>query len=168
MTKTNHFLLIGMFTALIARAADPPSTRIFGPSQVQEIYRVILDRDALLLESITEVIKQKKVQDGHVAITAGSVQECNYHYVTSTAAKPKDEFKTVKGAFEILNGGGIIADGQPHIHITLSAQDKPAFGGHLEKGCRILYLGEVTITKYSGPSLTRKPNQNGITLLDSK
>jgi predicted DNA-binding protein with PD1-like motif len=119
----------------------------------------------LLLESILDVIKQKDVKDGHVAVTAGSVQECTYHYVASTATKPKDVFRTVKGAFEILGGGGIIADGQPHIHITFSEQEKPAFGGHLEKGCKILYLGEVTITKYSGPALTRKPNANGVGLL---
>ena len=168
MTKSNRFFLAALLTSVSVRAADPPAPRIFGPSQIQEVYRIVLDRDALLLESIAEVIKQKNIQDGHVMVTAGSVQECSYHYVTSTAMKPKDEFKTVKGPFEILNAGGIIADGQPHIHITLSAQDKPAFGGHLEKGCRILYLGEVTITKYSGPALTRKPNQNGITLLDSK
>ncbi|HYI93515.1 MAG TPA: PPC domain-containing DNA-binding protein [Bryobacteraceae bacterium] len=168
MTRPNPFLYAVLFAGVAAFAADPPAPRVFGPSQVQEVYRIVLDRDALLLESINEVIKQKNIQDGHVMITAGSVQECNYHYVTSTATKPKDEFKNVKGAFEILNSGGIIADGQPHIHITLSAQDRPAFGGHLEKGCRILYLGEVTITKYSGPSLTRKPNQNGITLLDAK
>ena len=168
MTKSRHLLLAACLTPMAAQAADAPAPRVFGPSQVQEVYRVVLDRDALLLESIAEIIKQKQVQDGHVMITAGSVQECNYHYVTSSDVKPKDEFKNVKGAFEILNGGGIIADGQPHIHITLSAQDKPAFGGHLEKGCRILYLGEVTVTKYSGPSLTRKPNQNGVALLDRK
>ena len=168
MTKPNRLFFVAIFSGLAAFAADPPAPRVFGPSQVQEVYRIVLDRDALLLESINDVIKQKNIQDGHVMITAGSVQECNYHYVISSATKPKDEFKNVKGAFEILNSGGIIADGQPHIHITLSAQDKPAFGGHLENGCRILYLGEVTITKYSGPALKRKPNQNGITLLDAK
>lgn len=154
-------------TALFAQAADT-APRIFGPAQVQEVYRVLLDRDALLLESILDVIKQKGVHDGHVSITAGSVQECTYHYVVSTATKPKDVFKTVKGPFEILNGGGIVADGQPHIHITLSAPEKSAFGGHLEKGCRILYLGEITIHKYAGPPLTRKPNENGISLLQAK
>lgn len=121
----------------------------------------------MLLESINSVIKQKNVQDGHVMVTAGSVSECTYHYVTSTATKPVDAFKTVKGPFEILNAGGIIANGEPHIHITLSSP-KGAFGGHLENGCRILYLGEVTILKYSGPALTRKKNENGIGLLDAK
>jgi len=127
-----------------------------------------LDRDALLLESINDVIKDKGIKDGHVMISAGSVQECRYHFVTSTAQKPKDEYKTVKGPFEILHAGGIIANGEPHIHITLSAPNKGAFGGHLEKGCRVLYLGEVTIVKYSGAELIRKPNSNGVSILQAK
>jgi uncharacterized protein len=88
--------------------------------------------------------------------------------VTSTAAKAKNAYKTVKGPFEILNAGGIIAAGEPHIHITLSSLGKGAFGGHLEKGCRVLYLGEVTILKYAGPALVRKDNENGISLLEAK
>jgi predicted DNA-binding protein with PD1-like motif len=153
---------------LASMAAAAPAPRVFGAAQAQEVYRVLLDRDALLLESITDVIKQKQVQDGHVMVTAGSVQECTYHYVTSTAAKPKDEYKTVKGPFEILSAGGIIANGEPHIHITLSGPEKGAFGGHLEKGCRILYLCEITIIKYSGAPLVRKQNGNGISLLEPK
>jgi predicted DNA-binding protein with PD1-like motif len=154
----------------ITRAEDAaaPQRRVFGAAQVQDVYRVLLDRGALLLESITDTIRQNDIQDGHVMVTAGSVQECSYHYVTSTALKPKDVYKTVKGPFEILNGGGIIANGEPHLHITLSSPEKGAFGGHLEKGCRILYLGEVTIFKYTGPRLIRKPNENGIMLLESK
>lgn len=149
------------------RAADAKA-RVFGGSQIQEVYRLVLDRDALLLESILDAIKEKDIQDGEVLVTAGSVEECTYHYVTSTATKVKDAYKTVKGPFEILNAGGIIAAGVPHIHITLSSLGKGAFGGHLEKGCRVLYLGEVTILKYSGPPLIRKANENGISLLDAK
>ena len=155
-----------LMTALFARAAESP--RVFGAAQVEEVYRVLLDRDALLLESITDVIKQKGIQDGLVIVTAGSVQECTYHYVTSTAQKPVNAYKTVKGAAEILNAGGIIASGEPHLHITLSTPAKGAFGGHLEKGCRVLYLGEITIMKYSGPPLTRKDNVNGVSLLQAR
>jgi hypothetical protein len=149
------------------RAADP-KVRTFDAAQVQEVYRVLLDRDALLLESIGDVIKEKNVQDGEVLVTSGSVQECTYHYVASTAVKPKNLYKTVKGPFEILNAGGIIAAGEPHIHITLSSLGKEAIGGHLEKGCRVLYLAEVTILKYSGPPLVRKDNENGVSLLQAK
>jgi Plants and Prokaryotes Conserved (PCC) domain len=86
---------------------------IFRATHVKEVYRVLLKRDALLLESINDVIRQKDIQDGDVSITAGSVQECTYHYVTSTAPRATNEYKTVKGPFEILNGGGIIAAAEP-------------------------------------------------------
>jgi predicted DNA-binding protein with PD1-like motif len=169
MSKVAPAFALILITQIACVAADDKSTepRIFGAAQVQEVYRVLLDRDALLLESIADVIKQKDVHDGHVSVTSGSVQECTYHYVTSTALQAKNAYRTVKGPFEILNAGGIIADGEPHIHITLSSP-KGAFGGHLEKGCRILYLGEVTIVKYSGQPLTRKNNENGISLLQAK
>ncbi|MCU1259832.1 MAG: hypothetical protein JWO80_2717 [Bryobacterales bacterium] len=163
--RTKYCIAV-LMTALFAHAADSP--RVFGPAQVEEVYRVLLDRDALLLESITDVIKQKGIQDGQVFVTAGSVQECTYHYVTSTAQKPVNAYKTIKEAAEILNAGGLIASGEPHLHITLSTPAKGAFGGHLEKGCRVLYLGEVTIMKYSGPPLTRKDNANGVSLLQSR
>ena len=156
--------VILLLTWTTGLAAEP---RVFGAAQVQQVYRVLLDRDALLLESILDIIKQKDIRDGYVSVTSGSVQECTYHYVTSTALRAKNAYKTVKGPFEILNAGGIIADGEPHIHITLSSP-KGAFGGHLEKGCRILYLGEVTLLKYAGPPLTRKENENGISLLQDK
>ena len=109
---------------MAAAEASAPKPKVFGPSQTQEVYRVLLDRDAFLLESVAEVIKEKQVQDGHVAVTAGSVQECTYHYVTSTANRPKDEYKTVKSPFEILGAAGIIANGEPHLHITLSSPEK--------------------------------------------
>lgn len=154
--------------ALSATAAAGAEFRIFEATRADEVFRVVLDRNALLLETINAVIKQKGIEDGHVTVTAGSVSECTYHYVASAAVKPVDVFKTVKGAFEILNAGGIIANGQPHIHMTLSSP-KGAFGGHLENGCRILYLGEVTIIKYAGgPKLERRPNEHGITLLQAK
>ena len=152
-----------------AGAADQgPSPRVFGTAHVTDVYRVLLDREALLLESINNIIKQKNIQDGQVLVTSGSVQECTYHYVTSTALKAVNSYKTVKGPFEILNAGGLIAAGEPHLHITLSSPEKGAFGGHLEPGCRILYLAEITIFKYAGPPLTRKNNPNGISLLQPK
>ena len=169
MKPPSKLLAALLLAPAFAAAADVKQVdpRVFGAAQVQEVYRVLLDRDALLLESILDVIKQKDVRDGHVMVTSGSVQECTYHYVTTTDLHPKNAYKTVKGPFEILNAGGIIADGEPHIHITLSSP-KGAFGGHLEKGCRILYLGELTIIKYSGPPLTRKDNENGVSLLQPK
>ena len=162
-----NFLLGFMILALarFAAAGDLPRLQVFGTAQVSDVYRIVLDRDALLLESVLDVIKQKEIHDGAVFVTAGSVQDCTFHYVTSTSLKPKNEYKTVKGPFEILNAGGLIANGEPHMHITLAGPGKPAFGGHLEKGCRVLYLAEISIVKYSGEPLTRHDNENGVSML---
>lgn len=154
------------YSQTVSPKAPPP--RVFGGARIQEIYRVVLDRDALLLESVEDIVKQKNIREGHVFMTAGAVQECTFHYNASMDATPTNVFKTVKGPWEILGGGGIIAGGDPHLHITLSLGDQGTVGGHLEKGCRILYLAELTIMKYAAPPLTRRKNANGIMLLEAK
>ena len=148
--------------------AQTPAPHVFGPDHITDVYRVSLDRGALLLESIEDVIKAKNIRDGQVTVSSGSVQDCTYHFVASTALKAQNEYRTVKGPSEILTASGIIADGEPHIHIALSNPDKGVYGGHLEKGCRVLYLAEFTLFRYAGSPLTRKSNQNGILLLQEK
>jgi predicted DNA-binding protein with PD1-like motif len=145
-----------------------PPPKIFAGAKVEEVYRVALDRGALLLESINEVIRQKNIQEGQVLVTAGSVEECTFHYVETTDAKPKNAVKTVKGPYELLSAGGVIAGGEPHLHISIASRGQAAIGGHLENGCKILYLGELTITKYAAPPLTRRANANGVMILEAK
>ena len=159
--------LVLVFAASAGRAADVPGDRVFGGARVEEVYRVHLNRGDLLLESIMDVIKQRDIRDGAIVTGVGSLSECTYHWVTSTAATPEDARKTVREPMEILGMSGIIADGEPHIHISLSTPNG-AFGGHLENGCRVLYLSEFTILKFSGPPLTRKPNAAGVGTLQEK
>lgn len=164
---TAAFLILASAADSYAQASAAP--QVFGPDHITKVYRVSLDRGALLLESIKQVIKDKNIQDGQVTISSGSVQECSYHYVATVAQKPDNKYVTVKGPSEILSGSGIIADGEPHIHIALSNPEKGAYGGHLENGCRVLYLAEFTVFQYAeGCPLTRKSNENGISLLQKK
>ena len=151
-----------------AQAADDNPGKVFGGAQIQEIYRIRLDRGDLVLESIMAAIKDHNIQDGLMLTGVGSVQQCTYHSVKSLAAVAQDEFITVKGPTEILNLDGIIAAGEPHLHITLSTGKRGAFGGHLENECQVLYRVELTIAKLSGPPLARKPNQDGTPALQSK
>jgi predicted DNA-binding protein with PD1-like motif len=51
--------------------------------------------------------------------------------------------------------------------MTLSGV-KGAFGGHLEKGCRVLYRAELTIVRFGGVPLARKPNKAGVPVLGLK
>jgi uncharacterized protein len=165
-------IILAMAAALIAAPAACPqngtSAKIFGGAQVQEIYRIRLDRGDLLLETIEQAIRLHHIQDGAVLTAAGSLEECTYHRVKSLAAKPEDEFITVKAPMEILNVNGLIAAGEPHLHLTLSSAEKGAFGGHLEHGCRVLYRAEITLASFSGAALARKANRDGVPMLQPK
>ncbi len=162
-----RFSLLAVLLVFPALAEDPPPPKVFGGAQIQEVFRIRLDRDDLLLESILEVIQKHDIQDGAVLTAAGSLQECTFHGVVSLAARPQQEHTTVKGAMEILSVNGIIAAGEPHLHMTLS-NPQGAFGGHLEKGCRVLYRAEISIARFSGVALARKPNQQGVPVLQRK
>lgn len=153
---------------MTAALCAQPLPKSFEGAQVAEIIRVRLDRDDLLLESILEIIRKHDIQDGAVLTAAGSLQECTFHGVTSLAAKPEQKFTTKKEVMEILNVNGLIAAGEPHLHMTLAGVNGMAFGGHLEKGCKVLYRAELTIAKFRGRPLARKPNREGVPVLQAK
>lgn len=157
-----RILLFLLSLVLPAAAAE-----ILGGAEIAEVYRVRLDRGDLLLETIQDVIQKNGIADGAVLTAAGSLQECTFHRVKSLAEKPQDEFTTVKEPMEILNVNGLIAGGEPHLHMALAGAHG-AFGGHLENGCRVLYRAELTIARFSGPPLARKPNKAGVPVLQRK
>ena len=70
---------------------------------------------------------------------------------------PKDEFVTYEGPIELLSIDGIIADFTPHLHTCISIEDR-TYMGHLEPGCRVLYVAEIAIAKLDGIKLTRTKN----------
>ena len=162
--RRTALILLAAFAGL-SFAADP---KVFGGAHVAEVYRIRLDRGDLLLETILDTIHKNQIADGAVLTAVGSLSECTYHRVKTMAEKPEDEFLTVKAPMEILNINGLIAAGEPHLHLTLSSADRGAFGGHLEKGCRVLYRAEITIAKFSGTPLERKNNREGVPLLQPK
>ncbi len=63
----------------------------------------------------------------------------------------------MEGPIELIGLQGFIVDGQPHLHVTIS-DTEGAYGGHLEPGCRILYLGEVRIDVLSETGFKRLPH----------
>ena len=148
-------------SSLAAQDGSAKVPKVFGGAALQEVYRVRLDRDDLLLESLLEVIKSHDIRDGAVLTAVGSLRECTFHGVNSTMT-------TVKEPMELSNLAGIIADGQPHLHVLLSSKAKGAFGGHLENGCSVLSHAEVTVVKFSGVPLARKRAGEDAAVLQKK
>lgn len=126
------------------------------------------DPGDLLLESICEAITEQNIVNGAVVSGIGTLKTCHMHYVDHTDFPPKDVFYKLEKPLELLNVSGLIADGEPHLHITVSCRDKETYGGHLEDNSQVLYLAEIAILVFNDHKLHRVRDQWNIPLLDAK
>ncbi len=123
---------------------------------------VRLDQGDDLLATIQQAIDTYEIKDGYIASAIGTLDYCVMHMVTTTGYPAVEYFaKWDDEPLELSSIDGIIADGQPHLHMVVS-DSKTAVAGHLEPGCRILYLGEVVIQETSGTALKRVKNAKNI------
>ena len=134
----------------------------FASNSQIKTYILQLDQGDLLLESIQSLIDQEKIRTGAVVGAAGTLDRSTIHMVRTTGYPPDIYYETRDGeAIELTSVQGVIADGVPHLHTTI-ANTQQAFGGHLEPGCRVLYLAEVVVMSMPGLNLTRVLNDKEI------
>ncbi len=121
-----------------------------------------MDPGDLLLEGVLDFIAQSGLRNGVVLSGIGTLSDCTMHMVTTTGFPPVEVKPTIADtALELTSMQGVIAAGVPHIHMTVSTRDA-AVGGHLEPGCRVLYLAEIVVLEFDGLALTRVPNDRDI------
>ncbi|MBN1412668.1 MAG: DNA-binding protein [Spirochaetales bacterium] len=121
-----------------------------------------LDPGEDLLEGISRAVREEKITNGVVVSGIGTLDRCVLHMVTTTGYPPEEYFRKFEDTpLEVASIDGIIANGTPHLHMAVSDTEQ-AWAGHLEKGCRVLYLAEIAVCELKGPDLTRKPNDRGI------
>ncbi len=118
---------------------------------------VSLGYQDLLLESICEVAKQADIHTGVLMTGLGSLTEAHIHSVVTNDMPPQDLYLDLPGPLEMVGFFGIIAGYEPHIHISLMDVHGKLYGGHLEKGCSILTLAEISILRVPDLNLTRRP-----------
>jgi predicted DNA-binding protein with PD1-like motif len=130
---------------------------------------VSLANGDLLLESLRAVAKEANIHTGVLMTGLGSLSAGHIHYVVSNEMPPSDRFVKLPGPLEIVGFSGIIAGFEPHVHIALMDKDGKFYGGHLEEGCSILTLSEISIRRLPDLKLTRRPREgHGINLLDAE
>ena len=112
-----------------------------------EIITLGIKPGEMLLESINKAIQDNNIENGIVISGIGTLKTCHIHYVTDTNFPSTNEFITVEKPLELNSVSGVIANGAPHLHISLSHKDKESYGGHLEAGSEVLYLAEIVIMK---------------------
>ena len=109
-----------------------------------------LDKDDMLLESIEKVILDCNIDNAVVVSGIGTLSDARIHMITTTdypAVEAYPEWHDVP--IELCAVSGIIANGEPHLHIVFS-DNKGTYSGHLEHGCRTLYLCELVIDEIGG------------------
>lgn len=139
-----------------------------------EIIAVSLEPGDLLRESIAQAAKDHDIKVGTVISGIGVLSHASLHHVESTNFPPYDILYEADRPYEINGLDGMIIDYVPHLHISLSAASPEVtlvrpdgsknteitYGGHLEDGSVIGYLGEVVIMKFNDFDLERIPHHN--------
>jgi len=141
--------------------------RYFSTENIGRIFILSLDPGDFVLESIKELIRKENVKDAIVISAIGTFDQYRMHYILTTGFPPKNKFEHWKDKpLELAHIGGIIANGEPHLHVVVSDPEK-AYAGHLEEGCRVLYLAELAIIEVKGLNLKRVRDEKQIQRLTS-
>jgi len=129
--------------------------KYFSTDKMGRIFVLRLDPGDYLLESIKDLIRKEKVKDAVVVSAVGTLDQYRIHMVMTTDYPPENRFEHWKDRpLELASIGGAIANGEPHLHIIVSDSEK-AYAGHLEEGCRVLYLAEIVVVELKELNLAR-------------
>ena len=139
--------------------------KYFDTGKIDKVYAINLEQGDLLLESVNEFIEREHIENGVILSCIGTLDRCMLHMVTTTGYPPVEYFRRWEDTpLELSSTDGFIAGGKPHLHAVVSDKDI-AFSGHVEEGCRVLYLMEIVIGRLDGKPLARHPDEKGINKL---
>lgn len=128
---------------------------VAGGARAGEIVVARLAYGDLLLESIQEICRQQRIRNGIILTGFGSLADIAVSGAVGASFPPRKFYKRTRPrGVEILAMSGIIADYHVHCHIVLCDRTW-AFGGHLERGCRVLSLAEIALMRITGIKLAR-------------
>lgn len=128
---------------------------VAGGARAGEIVVVRLAYGDLLLESIQEICRQRRIRDGVILTGFGSLTDIAVSGAVGASFPPRKFYqRTRPRGVEILAMSGVIANYHVHCHLVLSDRNQ-AFGGHLERGCRVLSLAEIALMRVTGIKLAR-------------
>lgn len=137
--------------------------RSFSSDQGGRIIVVRMTRGELLREAILEAIQKEKIRNGSILSGLGTLETCTLHMVTNTEYPPAEAYPHWETPLELVSVTGIIADGEPHIHVVVG-DERGAYAGHLENNCKVLFLAEIVIFEHETLPLKRV-KENGIPAL---
>jgi predicted DNA-binding protein with PD1-like motif len=128
--------------------------RYFESAQTGVVLTVLEPGD-LLLESIRELVRQADIHTGVLMTGIGSLSKARIHTVLTNTNPVEELYLDIDGPLEVSNFNGLVADYEPHLHITMVDPQMKIYAGHLEPGCTILTLAEISILRIPDTRLRR-------------
>jgi len=162
-TRRSFFRQLGTGdVALAVSGADAGGQTAPAPSSPRTIVgdgfgRVVIlrfSRGDKLLEGIRDKLKELGIANAAVVSAIGTLDRIRYYQITTTGPKSVPEHHTLEAPIEFSSLEGVIADGQPHLHITFTDLRR-AYAGHLEDDSTVLYVAEVVIAEIKGVAKIR-------------
>jgi uncharacterized protein len=124
-----------------------------------------LDPGDDVLDAVTEACRSADFAHAYVASGIGTLDRCRLHYVATVGYPPEEYFpQWTDTPLELAGASGVVVEGVPHLHATISDRGQ-AWAGHLERGCRVLYLAEIVLIELRGADLHRAADERGVVRL---
>ena len=126
----------------------------FTSLDVEKIHILRVDPGEDLLLSVQTFLAESGLRQAVVMSGYGTLAAHHLHWVMHNRIPAENTFGKGEGGIEILSMNGLVVDGVPHIHVTLSTPEG-AYGGHLEPGCIAYVLCEIFFAEVEGVRLSR-------------
>ena len=120
---------------------------------ITKLHVVHLNPGDDVLLGLREAVAAKGIRHAAIVGAIGSVTSYHFHVVASPDLPPAELYPKAEGAYDIATMTGFIFDGRVHCHIIFS-DERVAFGGHLEEGCRVLTFNVVSIAEVEDLDIT--------------
>ena len=134
-----------------------------------EVVIIALEPGELLLESIREAVRRCGIRSGAVVSGIGTLKTCRMHYIDHVGFPPTDTIFSLEKPLELLSINGLIANGEPHLHIVVSCGSNEVYAGHLEEASEVAYLAEIAVLAFNDLAIARYLDpQRRISLLGPK
>ena len=142
--------------------------RKFECEQFGRVIVMNLSKGELVLENIKEELAKSGVRNAILTSGIGSLRRISIHGIKETTDQPSDYFIDECKPVELGSMQGLVLDGQPHIHIVANEPDGTVYVGHLEPGCEVQFLIELSFIEIKDMDLTRRLDEFGIGYIDKK
>jgi predicted DNA-binding protein with PD1-like motif len=142
--------------------------KVFTGKKIGRVFFIRIDEGDDVAECIGAFIAEHKLVNGIVTSAVGTLSCAAVHYITTTGYPSSNNFPAwADRPFEVNSIDGLIVDGVPHLHCVISEGEK-VIAGHLEPGCKSLYLFEMAVLEVEDIDVTRKPNRHGKKQMENK